>query len=975
MASRTNDVPEDHTRLKKILLVLFFLSGATALIYQVVWTRLLTLFFGSTTLAVSTVLTAFMGGLALGSALFGDRADTTARPVRLYAWLELFIGIYAIATPLLFSLTENAYIQLHQFIGQGFWYSALLRFGLAMLLLLPPTILMGGTLPVLSKYFLAYDRGRTGHTLSLLYFVNTAGAVIGTIGAGLLFLQLLGTQRLLFAGGVINLAIFWFAWRMQAQPADGTLSKAAQQPERQPRSSPDVRWTSAAILATFALLISGLAALVYEVAWTRVLTLVLGSSTYAFTIMLATFLAGIALGSAMISRFADKPASGILLLAFCQVLIGVFALLTASLFGLLPDTFVYLFGVVQENYSLFLGANFLICFVVMVPATIFMGASFPVAGAIVVANFASSGRRIGFLYAANTIGAILGAFLAGFVLIPLMGIQHTLLVTVFINLSAGLLLVLFTLRQGIMPGKVAMLAVTVSLIFTLVFVWQPAWDRQKMTSGPYAYAIQYQSKSIDERMSGIEQLYYREGPIATVSVNREGRHLRLLVDGKTDAGNFRDMTTQVLIGHLPLLLKPEARDVLVIGYASGITAGAVGRHDVESIDTVEIEPAMREASEFFRTENYAIMDDDRFRLIVDDGRTFTLTSKKKYDVIISEPSNPWQAGSSRLFTREAFLHARGILKGNGVMAQWMHLYGTDVESFRLVARTFASVFPYTSLWFDPEYPDVIFIGSLEPLTIDPVAISDRFTSNPKVQKSLARIGYPDDWSVMKAFLLGANELAGFAGTGELNTDSLPILEYRAPKSLYSRTALQDNLKAAFASKAPESFPPIAASPGSEAAAAALLTDWGRSLAGIKNLNNAKGALHHAAMLDPRSAEPLYVLGYLCMHTEDITGAIDAYEKALQLEPDNGSTYANLGTLYYRQGEAEKAYQYLKQSIARGEDSAHIRNNLSVALVRMGRLEEAIREVETALSLDRNDAAAQANLARFRQLLEDKNRRH
>lgn len=948
------------SRLHRPLQALFLLSGATALIYQVVWTRLLTLFFGSTTLAVSTVLAVFMGGLAIGSALLGRKADGAAEPVRFYGWLELGIGMLAMATPLTFAAMEQAYLYLHGELEPSFWQAALLRFVLSALLLLPPTIMMGGTLPVLSKVFLDERGGNTARSISLLYFINTLGAVLGTLAAGLLLLQLMGIQALLIAAGLVNIGIFVYARRLPR------LNRAAPATE----GAAGTGWSVNALAAVAILFFSGLAALVYEVAWTRVLTLVIGSSTYAFTLMLATFLVGIALGSAIVGRYARRRQPGLALLAICQVLIGVLALGTAALFGWLPDAFVALFGKVGETYGLFLLANFLLCFLVMVPATLFMGASFPVASALVVESFGSSGRRIGLLYAGNTVGAILGAFLAGFVLLPNLGIQHTLLLTMLVNLVSGLIVAVLVLARS-RAGRDAWTPAFAAVCILLLAVGaRPGWDRLRMTSGPYAYAVQYQRIPIDARLARVEQVYYREGPMATVSVIREGEHVRLAVDGKTDAGNFRDMTTQVFAGHLPLLVKPDARDVLVIGYASGITAGAVGRHEVARIDCVEIEPAMREASDFFRAENYHIIEDPRFTLIVDDARSHVLSSGRQYDIIISEPSNPWQAGSSRLFTREAFVNAKARLGPGGVMAQWMHLYGVDVETFRLVVRTFQSVFPHVSLWADPEYPDVIFLGSDAPIRLDPLALNALFRPDGRVAGSLARIGYPEPAALFKAFLLDTEEARRFAGSGPLNTDNLPLLEYHAPRSLYSSTALQENARALFAAKAPESFPAMAAGAASNGgAAASLLKDWGQALAQRRASANAKGAFLRATELDPRDAEAYFLLGLIRMQTSDPHGAMRAFERAVALDAKLGEAHSHLGTLLLQARETERARAHLSQAIALGSDSSGLRNNLAVIHAKGGRMAEAVREARTALNLDPSNRVARDNLLNFQKRLE------
>jgi spermidine synthase len=489
-----------------------------------------------------------------------------------------------------------------------------------------------------------------------------------------------------------------------------------------------------------------------------------------------------------------------------------------------------------------------------------------------------------------------------------------------------------------------------------------------MTSGPYAYAAQYQKMSIDERLARIEQLYYREGLTATVSVVREGKHVRLVVDGKTDAGNYRDMTTQVILGHLPLLVKPEAKDVLVIGYASGITAGAVARHAVNRIDCVEIEPAMQEASRFFDEENFHVMDDSRFNLIIDDGRSYVAAARHKYDVIISEPSNPWQSGSSRLFTREAFVNARNSLKQGGLMAQWMHLYGVDVETLRLVIRTFTSVFPHVSLWVDPEFPDVIFLGSSEPIEINPVTLNDLFEKNPRVSNSLARIGYPDAGSLFKAFLLDSAESRQYAQSGALNTDNLPLLEYRAPRSLYSHTALQDNIKALLESKSPESFPATSVEGGKEIRVAGLLKDWGKTLAERRSIANAKGAYVRAAEINPADDEAHYYLALIRMQTSDLSGAIESFEQAAALNPNQGEAYSHLGSLYLQTGNTQSAYANLHKALALGQDSSSLRNNLAVIYAQRGKMKDALRETTLALSLDPDNRVARKNLSNFQRLL-------
>ncbi|MFZ2509101.1 MAG: tetratricopeptide repeat protein, partial [Steroidobacteraceae bacterium] len=381
--------------------------------------------------------------------------------------------------------------------------------------------------------------------------------------------------------------------------------------------------------------------------------------------------------------------------------------------------------------------------------------------------------------------------------------------------------------------------------------------------------------------------------------------------------------------------------------------------------------AMQEASRFFDAENFRIMDDPRFKLILDDGRSYLAAARNRYDVIISEPSNPWQSGSSRLFTREAFVQARNNLKPGGLMAQWMHLYGVDVETFRLVVRTFASVFPHVNLWADPEFPDVILLGSTEAIEIDPLALDESFASDPELRTSIARIGYPDAASLFKAFLLTDSEARAYARTGPLNTDNLPLLEYRAPRSLYSPGALQENIRALKASRSAESFPATRVGAGQSVRAAELLKDWGETLVARRSIASARGALQRAVELDPANGQAAFALGLLRMHTGDLGGAIASFEQAAARDPDLGEAYAHLGTLYFQTGATQSAIANFSRALALGHDSSGLRNNLAVIYAQSGRMQDAVKSATLAVQLDPGNQVARDNLSIFRKRLENK----
>ncbi|UCG62143.1 MAG: fused MFS/spermidine synthase [Candidatus Zixiibacteriota bacterium] len=940
------------------LLALFFLSGATGLIYEVVWTNLLTLFFGSTTLAVSTVLTAFMSGLAIGSITLGRLADRSARPVRVYAALELFIGLYALATPVLFPLLEKIYISLYPSITGSPSSTGLLRFACAFLSLLLPTAAMGGTLPVLSRFVLGSKAWGSGRVLGVLYSVNTIGAVTGVLGAGMLLLPELGSNWTLITCGIINLGIAMAAWFI-----DRRYSTTTWLPSRAASEKKSAR----EITAVAVLFCSGMVALALEVLWTRVLALVIGSTTYAFTIMLATFLIGIASGSAVASRLKSLERQPLIMLILFQGGVALAAMLTSTLFNSLPALFVSLYSLTGGDFAHILLGQLVLGFILMFPATFFMGASFPAAAGVVVSRNGQVGRRTGFIYAGNTIGAILGSFATGFILIPAVGLSSTTQLTIKVGLMVTLLVAIVALwsKWAPAPGQRRWLAGLAGLVVIgLVSPWQPGWDEKLMTSGAHVYADRYQAINIQDRLKQQQLLFYKDGPVATVAVVQEGQRRFLTVDGKTDAGTGEDMITQVLLGGLPLLIRPQADGVLVIGYASGITAGTVSLFEASRIDCVEIEPAMITASRFFDDENYGVIDDPRCRIVLDDARSFLRTCPIEYDVITSEPSNPWQAGSSRLFTREAFAYARARLAPQGIMAQWMHLYWIDTESLQLIIRTFLSVFPHATLWVDPVVSDAILIGAELPVEISPIDLIRTYQTNERAVSSLRKVGYSSAWTVFRAFALDSDKLRAFASEGEINTDDLPLLQYRAPKAMFASDYLAANLDAIRQAQGTSAFPRLGVTPNDRDTVIAYLQNWAQQLARNRFQTQAAGAAAAAIRLDDNRAESYSVMGNVQMWGGNPNEAIGYLRQAIELDPGHGPAHANLGSCYMQIGEPDKANQYLARAIALGEESSDLRNTYAVVLYGLGDRLGAIQQVRRALELNPDNPQALANLKRF-----------
>lgn len=796
-------------RAISLIFVCFTLSGATALIYEVTWVRSLTLIFGSTAFAVSSVLTAFMSGLALGSYLFGRFIDRRGSPLIVYALLEIGIGAYALFIPLIFSALVPVYEYVWAQFHPQYYAFSWIRFLLVFLVLLVPTTCMGGTLPVLSKFW-AIKQKHIVLGISLLYAVNTFGAVGGTVAAGFFLLPMLGMSQTILLASSINLALgfvvlgvsrFW-----KHSPVETSTSHPISHEESieiSPPSKALARWTLFSFAAT------GFAAMVLEVAWTRVLTLIIGPSVYAFSIMLATFLVGLAGGSAFFAWLMEKRSwDGLRTLQLLQALIGLAIFGTMLSFHELPYWFAVFFkrwGADESSTIVFL-LEFLMASLVMLLPTLLMGGLFPA----VVRVFSSTprkttGRVVAKIYAWNTVGAILGALSSGFLWIPWIGMQKTILLAILIYLTLSFLFAMIartasTLAKALTRSLPLLCAV-------LVLGSAPGWNRLVMTSGMYIYNDLLEEKFTRADfhklvLEDYEELFYQEGLTSTISVvranDRIGRlgdsevTLRyLLTNGKTDATSVGDMPTQLLLGHLPLLLHVDAKDVLLIGLGSGSTAGAILRYPVEGLEIVEIESAVVGASRYFDDVNHRPLEDPRTEVIVNDGRNHLLVTPKKYDVILSQPSNPWIAGVANLFTREYFELGAQKLKTGGIFALWVQMYGLRLQNMQSVIKTFQSVFPHV-LVFNPRLKgDLILIGSKRDLRIDVTAVQRRMSALA-VKGDLVRVQVESIYDLLGVFRIGTRELAAWFGNAPLHTDDNALIEFSAPKDLYRDTQAQNS---------------------------------------------------------------------------------------------------------------------------------------------------------------------------------------
>ncbi|MFT4624221.1 MAG: spermidine synthase [Myxococcota bacterium] len=782
------------------LLPLFFVSGATALVYQTLWNRQLHLVFGTSTFAIATVLSAFMLGLALGGFALGRVADRLKRPLAIYGLLEVGIGLYALVFPPLLTAVGPIYLEIWRSFEPGPVAFGLVQFALLGVLLIVPTAMMGGTLPLLARF--ATERlGAAGDRVGTLYAVNTFGAVFGTWFAGFVLLPAYGLWLTTILASVANLALG------AAAIALDVWARAAEQSEVEPEPVEGVEMHPLLVPVSVAMFLIGFASLVYEVAWTRLMALMIGASVYAFSVMLLAFLTGIAIGGKIGGPLADQllerhGQAGVLrALALVEVGVAVLSYLLMYVFPELPFWYVWLFDWMGagEAPRLMWVVSLLLSGAVMTPPAILMGIAFPIAVRAVVGVDGKLGGPVGTVYGANTLGGVFGAFLAGFVLLPMLYVQGTIFIAAAANLLAAAVCLVWSARRS---GERWMLASPVLLVVLgLGFVAQrPPWDPMLMTAGMYHYVSHFE----DHSREGIQKyavgkytlVFYEEGlsSVVTVAENIDSGNMWLANNGKVDASTTTDMPTQVLCSLLPMQFADDPSDVLVIGLASGITAGAVTLHPaVKRLDVVELEPAIERAAEYFGEYNHDVLRDPRVNLIANDGRNhLLLTAEQTYDVIVSEPSNPWISGVSNLFTREFWEMGKKRLKPGGVWGQWVQMYGMDDSDLRSLLATFAAVYPHVIVYATIEDADLVLVGSESELLPGPDAARS-LLKHPDVAAELKVVDINDPMDVVSLFQMDRATILEMVGNSPLNTDDNMLIEYSAPLHLHVDTS-HDNFR-------------------------------------------------------------------------------------------------------------------------------------------------------------------------------------
>lgn len=788
----------------------FILSGATGLIYEVLWARMLGLVFGATTFAISAVLAAFMGGLALGSAWAGKLAARIKRPFRAYGLLEIGIALYALAVPLLFRWIDSIYALVWEQLRPGFYAFSLWRFVLSSVVLLIPTTLMGATLPILSAALLR-SPAHTPTSVTRLYTCNLVGAIFGTLAAGFLLLPNLGVRLTIFTAAALNLLIGIAAIIIDRRDAQGTdasekveeshATTAATIDDERAVKETETPTSSALKLEgsvkfwLFCAVISGFVTISTQVAWTRVLTMVIGSSTYAFSIVVALFLLGLAGGAAIVA--AKKMTSDLRrAILNVEVATAITLFLSITITNLIPGLLINLGTRFEVNsWGGLLALQVLVAALLILVPALLMGMVMPL-----VLVWASRGaeegaavRLVGRSYAVNTLGAIAGAFTTGFILIPKVSTRFTIL------FSATLCLILAGLAYQPRRSDVdldvrrSLAAGTTFALILLMFIIAPRMNLGDLSKGAYDLLVriranpQFSAGETSERVYGPltnKLLMYEEGPTATVSVREDWGVKSMAINGRTNASDHVDMPTQVILGQLPMLVAPRTDNALIVGYGSGVSVGAMLQSPLKSLECVELEPEVIEAGRWFDHVNNRPLDDPRLRLIIDDARTYLRVNPAVYDIIVSEPSHPWVPGVANLFTQQFFELGRSRLKDDGVFVQWVQIYQLSTESLRSVLATYRSVFPHVMMFRvggATQGKDLILVGSRAPLTLERMA--ERM-SDARATAELARIQIKSAPDLLNWYICDETQLGPALNGAVINTDDNMHIENRAPREAF-----------------------------------------------------------------------------------------------------------------------------------------------------------------------------------------------
>jgi spermidine synthase len=976
-----------------LFLACYGASGAAALVYQVVWVRLFGLVLGHTVASSSIVLAAFMCGLAVGASAAGRLRLSPVTALAAYAALEGAIGFCAVSIPAALSLLEGvlswAYADGHASVE-----FVVVRAGISFVLLGLPSAAMGATFPLAVSWFVELSgRQRANHDsvatgAGTLYAANTTGAAAGAIAAGFWLIPAYGLRATTWSAVALNLAAAAGAlWLLRLYRRIKPLAAPAQPSKRVRLSSAAIESHAALALAAAAL--SGFCALVFEVTWTRLIAAIIGPTTYAFAVMAASFIIAIAAGSTLGVRLSRVSAWRVTWLCV-SLMIAAAGTVVATWFTATRVPFMVAryvnassaFGPLLLREAAVLGLT-------LIAASAAFGVTFTLSLAIASSSPASAARDTARVYTVNTIGAVGGAIAAGFVLVPLFGLESTFLHTGRLLIACGGALALLSGVRLWIPRRTAMLVAAVAFALVAGTFALPPWNSSLLAGGFYKYARGLDADSLEAGLQAGRLEYYKEGASGTVSVKTLGGTRALAIDGKVDASNGGDMLTQRLLGLLPALAHGNPRSALVIGLGSGVTADAVvATQTVEHLDVVEISPEVVQAASLFEEENRKVLSSPRVQLLVGDGRTHLQLTSRRYDVIVSEPSNPWMAGVAALFTQEFFQAARDRLTAGGIFCQWTHTYELAAEDLRSIVTTFASVFPNGTMWLVGD-GDLLLIG----VNGDDVRrIAGNIATglnDQSVGTLLERAGVPREraqFFLLSLYAGGPAELKAYGEDAALQRDDLMALEFTAARAMYAppegnapavralanRAARPVEVESALAAggaedwivrgrvalkaeafgMAHDSFRRAAAIDGNSVEA---LRGGATAAAALQQLSQETEFLRKRAADAPRNSAVRTALSYALAMAGGMEAAMAAAVDANQVDPDSPYPLEQLASILADVGDSARLQPVAEALVARFPDREDSRYYNATSLFLRNRIREAQEETSRHLDRHPNDA--------------------
>lgn len=763
-----------------VLFLIFAVSGFAGLIYESIWSHYLKLLLGHAAYAQALVLTLFMGGMAIGAALSARFAKSIHRPLLAYALVEGAIGLLGISFHPIYQWVSAFTLDVLLPVTGSPVMATAIKWSVGGALILPASILLGATFPLMTSAVVRAHPERTGYLIAALYFLNSLGAAFGVLVSGFLLIGAVGLPGTILTAGLLSMAVALAAWLIGKHPSDATSEHTpaiAQSPERIDRRH---RW----LLAIAAL--TGFSSFVYEIGWIRMLSLVLGSSTHAFELMLSAFILGLALGSLWIRRRLDNRVNWLWILAGAQILMGIAALASLPAYNQLFDTMRWLLGALARNdsaYGIFTTVSYGFAAVVMLPATFFAGMTLPLI-TFGLMELGRGERSIGGVYAANTLGAIMGVVLTIFIGLPFLGLKGTLMFGAAVDLLLGAMILASISTVG--RAKSYALAVTVGcLVLVGLTSALVSLDPKKLASGVYR-----SGQLLDPQANVI---FHRDGRTASVDLVRGANgHISLRTNGKPDASAnltgagkpARDEITMVLSGAVPLAYHPAARSAAVIGIGSGMTSHMLlASPNIEQVDTIEIEPFMVEAARVYAPIAGRTFSDPRNRIHIDDAKSFFSTHQRRYDLIVSEPSNPWVSGVASLFSDEFYRRVASHLAPDGMLVQWMQIYEIDLPLVTSVIKALAHHFEDYAVYATDDW-DILIVAKKQGAIPTPNPVI--FTW-PEVVQSLQRVGvnHPGDIAIRAIATRRTLEPLMLAINTPANSDFFPILDLGAPRARFT----------------------------------------------------------------------------------------------------------------------------------------------------------------------------------------------